>query len=140
MKNFFSILIIIGLMFLISCTKKQEEKRPVTTDSLSVDSLHTGNSANQQSMEGPQWIKTPPSQEGFIYVVGKGESRSKTIAREKAIMNAQVALAEMLKKEKSGTSPDSLNVYLKMSHVAKEKSLKKGKHWQHFVLVEMPTR
>jgi hypothetical protein len=137
MKPLLLIFTSITLIFFISCGKKQEEK-PAPADSLHTDSLTVKPKETQANVNAPAWFKNPPSADNVLYAGGEAHSGSPTIAREKAIMNARVALAEMLKKEKSGSEPDSLNAYLRMSHITKEKSVKKGKRWQHFVLMEMP--
>ena len=137
MKHLLFLFTTIALISFVSCSKKQEQKT-APADSLKVDSVNSVQSETQAAMNGPEWFKNPPKAEDVLYAVGQASSQSPTIAREKAIMNARVAMAEFLKKEKSGLSPDSLNVDLRFSRVAKETSVKKGKRWYHYVLMEMP--
>ena len=137
MKHLFLLFTTIALISFVSCSKKQEQKA-APADSLNVDSVNSVQKDTKDDVNGPEWFKNPPKAEDVLYSVGQGSSQSPTIAREKAIMNARVAMAEFLKKEKSGLSPDSLNVDLRFSRVARETSVKKGKRWYHYVLMEMP--
>ncbi len=82
----------------------------------------------------PAWFKQMPQREGFHYALGQATSSDRMLAREKAIMNAQVAMAESLK-----IKADNKPALLRFSHIAKEQALKKGKRWHYFVLLEMPT-
>ena len=137
MKKLLLFITTIALISFVSCSKKQEQKT-APADSLNVDSVNSVQKERQDDVNGPEWFKNPPRAEEVLYAVGQASSQSPTIAREKAIMNARVAMAEFLKKEKSGLSPDSLNVDLRFSRVTKETSVKKGKRWYHYVLMEMP--
>ena len=82
-------------------------------------------------------VHTCAQKDGFLYSVGRASSSRITIAREKALMQAQVALANELAK-KQGIPTDSLNIILHHSHVAKETQMKRGNRWYSYVLLEMP--
>ena len=130
----------VGLLLLLACGReKANTKKAEARDSLAIDSLRLHEKAERtRDALAPSWFVKPPAGENAIFAVGKGISGASTIARKKAILKAQVALAEQLQKEKSGTEPDSLSLLVNQSYVVREYRLKRDKHWQYYVLMKMP--
>ncbi len=118
----------------MSCGKseKPSKNHASGSDSLAIDTLQTSQTM-KRNVFVPDWFKSRPQREGFYYAFGRANSSSKMIAREKAIMNAQIALAESLK-----IKADGKPALLRFSHITKEQALKKGKRWHYFVMMEMP--
>ncbi len=130
--------------FLFSfCGKNQESKQKNPKDSVSVsaDSLRISRKTEvDQNSGSPYWFRRFPKDTCYVYSAGTAISDSRSIAREKAILNARVALAQLFQTKKSGNTPDSLTINLQMSYVSKEKAVRQGKKWRYFVLLKMPNR
>jgi hypothetical protein len=101
--------------------------------------------------KAPQWAKELPVKQGYLYMVGVGQSRQIDIAEKKAIMNARTLMAEKIhqsaipvgeKKETGGASSESnvdYEVILENSLVTKTERVKEDKLWKVYVLLEMKT-
>jgi len=126
-----SAIIIVFLLSLnlFSCAKK--EKQQTISDA---DSLLNVKQDNLLPADAPAWYVQKPQTSGYFY--GKGMARSKrvTVARDKAMLQAQAELAKEIKN-------DSLSIdisELKNSIIKQQKQIQEGKHWRVYVLLEMP--
>ncbi|NOX89821.1 MAG: hypothetical protein GXO77_12425 [Calditrichaeota bacterium] len=89
---------------------------------------------------GPEWFRNPPQRDDFVYSVGEASSKRPEMARNRAIMNAQVLLAQEMAKQFGELKPDSLEQVIRFSRVIKEKQIKKGSLWHSYVLLEAPLK
>ena len=149
-KSIFCLLI--SVLIIISCEKKEGED-PVDIDSTAIiDSLQSNPILSTEILKhAPEWYRTLPEDEGFIYAAGVAKSRRAKIASDKAVMKAQMKLAEKLKEmelqsdrdhEKplgadSDPSNGNLSVILQDVIVKEKKQFRSGKLWYSFVLLEM---
>ncbi len=123
------------LIFALSFCKGEKKPVPKQDDTLAVvreDSLSEKTEAALTS-----WLREIPQKPGTLYAVGRGSSSRMNLSREKAMLNAQAALARLFAQEKKKAT-DSLNVLLTRSHVVKEKQVRRGNRWYTYVLIEMP--
>ncbi|MEJ2542548.1 MAG: two-component regulator propeller domain-containing protein, partial [Calditrichaceae bacterium] len=101
MKNIFIILI---LIILFSCEKSDRKDLSNIDTTVVSDSINSDNVLSIEIREkAPAWFKSLPVKEGYIYAVGTAKSRRASIASDKALLNAQVSLAEELKQLEQGS-------------------------------------
>jgi hypothetical protein len=147
MKNIFIILI---LIILFSCEKSDRKDLSNIDTTVVSDSINSDNVLSIEIREkAPAWFKSLPVKEGYIYAVGTAKSRRASIASDKALLNAQVSLAEELKQLEQGSGmeetqgadsdPDNENLSIKMQDVLtkNKKQIKSGNLWYCFVLLEL---
>lgn len=143
--------IILGLL-ICSCDKKSSDDTIDIDSTLVIDSLQAELLLSTDILDkAPEWFKTMPTQEGFIYATGIAKSRRANIASDKALMKAQVSLAEKLKGLEGISDSESevplgadsdpanknLDVTMKDVLVKDKKQFKSGKLWYSFVLLEI---
>ncbi len=143
MKSYFKKLIFISILLFtfFSCKKEKEPDQGVKTQTDQekvTDSLAVAPEAKGGA--GPEWFRNPPQKDDFVYSVGEASSKRPEMARNRAIMNAQVLLAQEMAKQFGGLKPDSLEQVIRFSRVIKEKQIKKGSLWHSYVLLEAPLK
>lgn len=144
-------LIILGLL-IFSCEKKESSDSIDIDSTAVVDSIMTRQGLASEILEqAPEWYKTLPINEGYMYAKGVAKSRRANIASEKAVMEAQVNLAEKLNElgissnseseiplgADSDPDNDNLTVTMQDVLVKDKKQFKSGKLWYSFVLLEI---
>ncbi len=110
-----------------ACKQKQSEKQTNNPDTLATNVVDKKN----EGQNVPEWFRRVPQREGFVYAVGQASSKRPELARKKALLKAQTALAEKAGSVEKG-------VELKSVHVIKEHQVKQGARWQCYVLMEAP--
>ncbi len=123
------------LIFALSFCKGEKKPAPGQDDSLAVIRVDSLPEKAEESL--PSWFREIPQKPGTLYAVGRGKSSRMNLSREKAMLNAQAALARLFAQKKNKAT-DSLNVLLTRSHVVKEKQVRRGNRWYTYVLIEMP--
>ncbi len=123
-----SIFVLGVLLFFVNCQKTKQ------TD-------HNNSAVNNKdslaitTKQMPEWAIHVPLEDGYIYAVGQAQSTRPEIARRKAMLDARVKLAKKL-----SSKGDSLTILLQGSKIKQEKQIRTGKHWQSFVLMEVPVK
>lgn len=148
-------LLFILFLFLIfaSCEKNNKNDRSNTDTTNVSDSTKSDSSLSIENQEhAPSWFKSLPKKEGYIYATGTAASRRANIASDKALLYAQIRLAEKLKKlrldsgiregEKAigaDSDPGSDNLSITMQDVMtkNKKQVKSGDLWYSYVLLEL---
>ena len=150
MKLFFSILV---FLILVACEKTSRNDLSKSDSSIVADSARTDSVLLIENAENaPSWYLAIPEKEGFIYAIGMAKSRRANIASDKALLNAQVSLAEKLKRQglnivneegenaigaDSDPDNDNLSIAMKDVMVKNKKQLKVGDIWYSYVLLEL---
>lgn len=150
MKLFFSILV---FLILVACEKTSRNDLSKSDSSIVADSARTDSVLLIENAENaPSWYLAIPEKEGFIYAIGMAKSRRANIASDKALLNAQVSLAEKLKRQglnivngegenaigaDSDPDNDNLSIIMKDVMVKNKKQLKVGDIWYSYVLLEL---
>ena len=140
-------------LFIFACEKKEGKDFNNTDSTAVVDSLMQDPILATEVLEqAPEWYTILPEDEEYIYAIGVAKSRRANIASEKAVMKAQVSLAEKLKElelisdteeseQSLGADSDpadgNLSVMLQDVMIKEKKQFKSGKLWYSFVLLEM---
>ncbi|MEJ2052638.1 MAG: hypothetical protein P8X42_01845, partial [Calditrichaceae bacterium] len=146
--------IFIGLLLcviLIGCLDKDQTETSKADSTKTADSLQNNLMPESDIIAiAPEWFKKLPEKNGFLYASALGKSQRNSIADSKAMMKAQVILAEKLKNtgEYNNIQRDHLSlgadkdpvdndmsVTLKNVIVKDKKRIKAGKLWYSFVLV-----
>ena len=150
MKLFFSILV---FLILVACEKTSRNDLSKSDSSIVADSARTDSVLLIENAENaPSWYLAIPEKEGFIYAIGMAKSRRANIASDKALLNAQVSLAEKLKRQglnivngegenaigaDSDPDNDNLSIIMKDVMVKNKKQLKVSDIWYSYVLLEL---
>ena len=150
MKLFFGILV---FLLLVACEKTSRNDLSKSDSSIVADSARTDSVLLIENVEyAPSWYLAIPEKEGFIYAIGMAKSRRANIASDKALLNAQVSLAEKLKRQglnivngegenaigaDSDPDNDNLSIIMKDVMVKNKKQLKVGDIWYSYVLLEL---
>ncbi len=150
MKILFVIFIVI---LLISCEKTKRSERNSTDTTNVIDSLKADTSMLIEVIEhAPSWFKSIPKEEGYIYAAGTAKSRRANIASDKALLNAQVSMAEKLKKLRLGSdtihgeevigadsdpSNENLSITMQDVMIKNKKQIKSGDLWYSYILLEL---
>lgn len=145
--------IILSTIFLFSCQKTERSNRIIPDTSGVMDSLKIDSTFSIEELEqAPSWFKSLPEKEGYIYATGTAKSRRANIASNKALLNAQVSLAEKLKElginsntihgeqsigADSDPSNDNLSTTMQDVMIKNKKQIKYGNLWYSFVLLEL---
>lgn len=145
--------IILSAILLFTCEKTEQSYRITPDTSGIVDSLKIDSSFSVEELEqAPSWFKSLPEKEGYIYATGTAKSRRANIASNKALLNAQVSLAEKLKEMGLGSniihgeqsigadsdlSNDNLSITMQDVMIKNKKQIKSGNLWYSFVLLEL---
>ena len=143
---------LLGLL-IFTCEKQERSDLELTDTTAVVDSSQTGLVLPTDILEkAPAWFKSIPTNKGLVYAVGTAKSRRGNIASDKAILNAQVKLAEKLKEmglgsnTKMGETPlgadsdpsnNNLSITMQNVMIKNKKQIKSGDLWYSFVLLEM---
>ena len=97
------VLILLMLASLAACstTKTAKSDEPLKSPTPAVTKDQTvaaqGKVENSQSIDIPAWyIKAPPSTEDFVYITGTAISSDLSMSRTKALLDAQVQLADKI--------------------------------------------
>ena len=150
MKLFSGILV---FLILVACEKTSRHDLNKSDSSIVADSARTDSVLLIENAENaPSWYLAIPEKEGFIYAIGMAKSRRANIASDKALLNAQVSLAEKLKRQglnivngegenaigaDSDPDNDNLSIIMKDVMVKNKKQLKVSDIWYSYVLLEL---
>ena len=141
------------LIIVASCEKNDGNSRNTIDTTDISDSVMTDNALSVENLElAPSWFKSIPEKNGYIYAAGTATSRRVNIASDKALLNAQVRLAEKLKElglnsgmeeneeaigADSDPGNDNLSVTLQDVMTKNRKQIKAGNLWYSYVLLEL---
>jgi len=128
---------IFGLFLMLALSFCKGEKKPATGQADSLAIVQDDSLPKEAGETLPSWFREIPQKPGTLYAVGRGGSSRINLSRERALLNAQAALARLFAQGKNKAT-DSLNVLLTRSHVVKEKQVRRGNRWYTYVLIEMP--
>lgn len=101
MKKFVTVAAILALTGCSSMSHKTSSNEPLPSPTPAVTKDQTvaasGKVENTQTIDLPAWyIKAPASTEDFVYVTGTGISSDLSMSRTKALLDAQVQLADKI--------------------------------------------
>ena len=150
-----SLIVLLFALLVLGC-KRTDKNDKTNPDSTAIrDSLQTGLKLPDEVLEeAPEWFESLPEKDSYIYAVGVAKSRSGSIASNKALLKAQLSLAEKLKEIKpasnmedheqplgadSDPSNDNLAITMQDVIVKNKKQIKWGDLWYSFVLLEVKT-
>lgn len=150
MKILFICLIV---LLIFACEKTEQSDRNIPDTTGVMDSLITDSSFWAEEWEqAPSWFKSLPEKEGYIYATGTAKSRRANIASDKALLNAQVNIAEKLKEMGFGSntmhgeqsigadsdpSNNNLSITMQGVMIKNKKQIKSGNLWYSYVLLEL---
>jgi hypothetical protein len=130
------------LLIYLSCTEKKQAESDFTKNDSTLITISGLDSAALEA--APEWFKNIPESDTVYYAAATAKSSRANIARDKAIMKAQVELAAKLRSAGSpkgadagDDTSDELDEVIKNVITSKQTQIQEGRLWRVYVLLEM---
>jgi hypothetical protein len=135
------VLFITVLTAVFSCDTKVEKELKTGDSSKSIvgDSIHTFSVMSKEIPKNvPEWYDDFPEADGYLYISANARSKSASMAEDKAIHLARVAMAQMTVEDSIGGNGEQIiQQNLQHSIVVKKSRIKVNNYWRVFVLLRM---